>query len=291
MGFAAPPPNRFEGRISNLTGRPANPWGTTVTASGSTNTYGTYTECIPNTAYETHLMEIVVTDLFVSAAARNALLQIGVDHAGGTTYTDVEIQHLLVGQAGSLPNNGARFLFPLFLPASSAVAAKLASSVASATCRVGITLWGKPTRPELVRSGAYVDTFGAVTATSLGTAVTPGTTSDGTYTSIGADLTSGRSWWWWQAGFGLNDASLTQNGIYSLDIALGTSATVDKTIFEDKLFVIPQTTEQIAHVCRLPDYAYVCEFTGDGAVDVYARLQCSGTADTAATVIIHALGG
>ena len=47
---------------------------------------------------------------------------------------------------------------------------------------------------ELVRSGAYVDTFGAVTATSKGTDIVPGTASESAWLSLGTNIT--RDYWW-----------------------------------------------------------------------------------------------
>ena len=52
-------------------------------------------------------------------------------------------------------------------------------------------LFGKPTRPELLRVGTKVQTYGAVTASTSGTAITPGTNAMGAYTaSLGTSIQS-----------------------------------------------------------------------------------------------------
>lgn len=289
MPLLAGVPNEFRAAATNFSGRPTTTPGTSITPGN--NTYPAYTEILGNTAFDTFFMSLWVTGIGVTLLPKDTLVTIGIDHSGATTYTDVEINNLICSNAGTAPNVGVHYRFPLFVPAGSALAAKASVNNATVgTARVGVRLYGKPTRPELVRAGAYVDTFGATVGTSTGTAVTSGTTSEGTWTSLAANITSGRNWWWWQLGMGQNDGSLTQNGVYYADLGVGTSNTVVDTIIEDEIFTVPQTTEQVANILRA-DPEYVHDVTGDGTLDLWGRLQCSGTADSSLSMIGYGVGG
>jgi len=289
MGLLAPVPNRFNGIITNLTGQPTTTWGTAV-ADGTANVYGSYVECIGNTAYDTFFIEISINTIGAGATDPSALLTVGIDHAGGTTYTDVEISHLICAGAGTTAMGARYYWFPLFIPAGSAVAAKLQTTKGTATARVGMRLYGKPSRPELVRAGAYVDTFGAVTATSEGTAITPGTTSEGTVVALASNVAA-KNYWWWQGGMGCKDTTMTGGGLYAvLDVGIGTSTSVVDWIFEDQRFAAYNTSEQTGEQ-QLPPHSYVYEIDTDAVMDVYARSQGSGTPDSSMSAIAYALGG
>lgn len=288
MGLAAPIPNRFCGIITNLTGQPTTTWGTSV-ADGTANAYGAYVECIPNTAYDTFYMEIEAAGIGAAATVGDAIMTVGIDHSGGTTYTDVEILHLLISGAGTRAMGAIHYRFPLFIPAGSAVAAKVSSVTGAKTAIVGIRLFGKPSKPELVRAGAYVDTFGATTASSSGTAITPGTTSEGTVVQIGTNLT--RDYWWWQGGVGCADTTMTGGGLYAvLDVGVGQSSAAIDWCFENQRWGAHNTSEQAVDQL-LGDPAYVFETSGDGTLDVFARMQGSGTPDATMSAAAYALGG
>lgn len=289
----SPVPNTFKGVISNcLTVRPGNTYGTTVTPGN--NVYGSYVQCIAATAYETYFMEIVVHGISVAAAAKDALVTIGIDPAGGSAYTDF-IQHLVVSNASLASGGpgvvGKTYRFPLRVPAGASIAAKASVNNATVgTAVVAIKLYGRPSHPELVRAGAYVDTFGAVTASSRGTTITSGTTAEGTWTLIGSNVA--RPYWWWQAGMGINDSTMGggANGTYTVDVAVGTSTTVLDVVFEDERYCVLNTSEAMGCI-PLADHEYVKDVPGDGVTDVFARMRCSGTADSALSVAVYALGG
>lgn len=283
-----PPYNKFHGRITNLGSAPSGTaYGTSITPGQ--NTFPAYVEILGNTAFDTYFLEIIASANAVSAVNRNTLLTIGIDHSGGTTYTDVEINHLIVTAAAPIGIGCRRYWFPLFIPAGSALAAKASVDNATVgTLRVAVNLWGKPSRPEMVRAGAYIDTFGAVTATSEGTVVTPGNAVEGTWTSLASNIA--KDYWWWQGGCGTSDTTLTSGSVYWLDVGVGTSSTVVDPCFQNQLWGIASSTEQVQDQ-MLPEFEYVSERPGDGVLDVWARLACNTTPDTDMTVVAYALGG
>lgn len=278
-------PNRFLGRITNCTGRPSTTWGTSI--STTQNAYGSYTEIISDTAYETFFMVIGVFDVASSGANKNCLVTIGIDHSGGTTYTDVEINHLMCASAAPWTVGGRWYSFPLYVPAGSAIAGKASVDNATpGTCRVAMYLYGRPSRPELVSCCKYVDTFGATTGSSSGTSITSGTASEGSWTEMTSSTTT-KPYWWFQMGMGSSDISLTQL-VYGMDLSVG-DATNKEIVFEDHLWVNNGTAEQVhtfgggvldQYICPVPD-----------GQRIYARLQCSGTADSSLSMIAYAAGG
>lgn len=281
--------NRFEAQETNLTGRIATTWGTQLT--NGTNTYPAYTKIFGNTARDTYAIDLFFHQNGVSTQARDTIVTIGIDHSGATTYTDVEIQHLLASCAGAVGVGPIVYRFPLFIPAGSAIAAKASTNNATpGQMRVGIRCWQKPSRPDLVRTAAYVDTFGAVTASSRGTTITPGTVAEGTWTSLATNLTSGRRYWWWQGGVGCNNATMTGNLAYATDFGIGTSNTVVDAIYEDEDWYVPNTSETLC-VNRFGDHRYVREITGDGALDVWCRMQVTAAADSGISAALYGCGG
>jgi len=279
------PVNTFKGVITNMTGRPAAAWGTAC--ASDQNTFPAFTEILPDTAYDTFGIMISLNSGLYAGEARDYLVKIGIDHSGATTYTNCTIPNLLATNAGAINNTGVWYYFPLYIPAGSALAASVSCSHATdRNMYVGVSLFGRPTHPELVRAGSYVDSFGAVTAASDGTTITSGTTDEGAWTEVtGASVTT-KPYWWWQSGWGAADSSLTAV-IYGMDVAVG-SAAAKEIIFQDQLKYNAGTAEQSAQ-SFLPCHCHVAEVaTG---VLIYSRFQCSGTVDSNLSTIVYALGG
>jgi len=286
MSLLAPIPNQFNGRITNMTGQPLTTQGTTITPGN--NTYPAYTEILANTAYDTFYIQISVHAVGSAAKSTSIIVKIGIDHSGATTYTDVEITHLLATMAGLRGQGGIYYRFPLYIPANSALAASASINNATVgTAEIGVTLFGKPSKPELVRAGAYIDTFGAVTASSKGTDITPGTASESAWLALGTNIT--RNYWWWQGGCGITNTVAT-NIPYTLDVGVGTSTTIVDPCFQEQLWGPYNTSEQACNRLR-PDVEYVHEAPGDGAYDVYARMQAGATPETTMSCIAYGLGG
>lgn len=278
------PVNTFKGIISNMTGRPSVTWGTALTPAQ--NSFPAFVEILGNTAYDCYGISIFIHSGAYSGEARDILVTLGFDHAGAMTYTDNTIANLIATNCGTPLFGGVNYYFPLFIPAGTAIAAK--ASTANATVRtvyVGVELFGRPTHPELVRAGSYVDTFGAVEAASDGTTITAGTTSDGAWTEVTAGNTT-RPYWYWQAGWGAADLSLTAV-MYSMDVAYGGAGT-EEVVLSGAMHLSSGTVEQVSQPQLLPPYC--TNEVGFGG-RIYVRSQCNGTADSDLSTVVYALGG
>lgn len=274
--------NRFTSRITNGAGQPANTLGTSITPGN--NTFPAYAQILVATAHETFFCMVHVHSNFTAGQARNTLVNIGVDEAGGTTWV-TKIPNLLVTDAVTYLGAGAGgifFGFPLYIPSGASLAAQASVNNATVgTLRVIVTLLGQPSRPESVWAGTYVTSFGEATGTSTGTEVTPGTTSEGAYTQLGSNTALPH--WWWQQGFGTNDASLSPDAI-NMDIAYGDS-TNKHLIIEDEIVAFG-SNENISKGMRI-DQAYAPVPSGAG---IFGRMQASAL-QASHQMIAYGLGG
>lgn len=176
---------------TNTFGSSVKSWGTTrpgaafgVVVSPSIGSKGAWTQLFAATSSPSYGILVCINSNNTSAACRATVVDIGVDPAGGTSYTTV-IADLQGGNAVGYTtgSGGLYYYFPLYIPAGATIGVR-ANSTVSTSFNVNATLAQKPTRPALVRQAAYVDTFGI--SGNAGTAITPGTTSEGAWTLIGA---------------------------------------------------------------------------------------------------------
>lgn len=261
--------------------RPAAAYGAAMTA-GAVHTKGSYVTLIGTpTAYDSYGILINANSLAGTTSSRQALMDIGVDQAGGTSFTDT-IPNLYITNASpyNVGSGGVWYYFPLFIPAGSTIGARFQCAVASATARVRVILYGRPVNPSSVRFGTHVEAIGDDTATSAGVTVTPGTTAEGAWASIGSPA---RSVWWWQLGFGQNDTTTGAAAIH-VDLSAG-DATFKKSLVDD-LLIINTTIEQQNNSPLIAG----CTANADASVSIYARAQSSAAADSNCSVIVHALG-
>lgn len=262
--------------------RPAAAFGTTMTASASINTMGAWADVVASpTAYDAYAILVNVNSVAVSASSRQTLVDIGVDEAGGTSYS-VKIPYLYCTNASpyNIGSGGVWFYFPLFIPAGSTIGARMQSVVASATGRARVILYGRPVRPETTRFGTFVEAIGVTASSSSGTVMTPGTTAEGAWVSLGSPT---RSVWWWQVGFGQNDSTVGTAAIH-LDLSAG-DATNKKSLVDD-LLICNTTSEQQNNSPLMAG----CTANADSTVNIYGRAQSSAGADTSVSMIAYALG-
>lgn len=275
--------NDYRWQLSSQAGvRPAAAYGTVVTPVNISK--GTYVQVFSGAAVvnDVYFILINVNSNSVSASARDTLLDIGVDEAGGTSYT-ARIPDLLVSNASpyNVGSGGVWYAFPLFIPAGSSIAARAAVNNASVgTLRVLIYLYGQPRRPETTRFGRTVQAIGVVPVSVRGTLVTPGTTSDGAWTLLGA---TSQTLWWWQYGYGTNDTTMTAAGIHA-DLSAG-SAGGQKMLLEDALICIT-STEQANNAPLTAG----CVANVAPSQNIYGRLQSSAAADSNVSMIAYGLG-
>lgn len=205
--------------------------------------------------------------------ARDTIVDVGVDPAGGTSYT-VLIPDLLASCASPYVGghgNGINYFFPIWIKSGSQVAVRASINNATVgTLRCWMRAVGEPLDLRTVRVGYKVRAYGITAASSSGTAVTPGTTSEGSWTQLGT-IAADEHPWFWQLGYGANQGTIT--AVYnSGDLAIGDAS--NKVIPIEQRIWGGTTTEQIWD--SGPDtMGYYQAKAGDL---VYGRLQCSGTA-------------
>jgi hypothetical protein len=254
--------------------RVAAAWGTSVTPAQ--NSMGTYAQVLSaaNVSKDVFGIQIQFNSNAVSAAARDTLVDIGIDAAGGSSYT-VLIPTLSASSAApaiGATGAGLSYFFPVYIPAGSTVAARASVNNATVgTLRCGIRIFGAPRDRRNVIVGSKVLAYGITTATSTMTAVTPGTTSEGTWTSLGT-VASGDEPFFWQVGTGVNQGTITATA-YTGDLGIGDGSN-KAVVIEDRVW--QGTTTEQWYDNGISNGLYQAA-AGD---TVYGRLQCSGTAIT-----------
>lgn len=266
------------------TTRPATALGATVTPVQNAMS-GAWASIFSALPYDVCGIWVNINSGGSSNAARDLLVDIGVDPAGGTSYV-VAIPYLLglaAPLAASVGDGGINYFFPLYIKAGSTVAARASVNNATVgTVRVWCAVWALPANSLNLRLGTRVEAIGIVSASSRGTTVTPGTTSEGAWTDLGTSVNEN---WWWQAGCGCNDASMTALS-HHLDIGLGDASNKD-IIIQDQIIRVNTTTESLAWATQMPG----CVREYPAGEHVYGRLQCSGTSDSNMSVAAWGLGG
>ena len=252
--------------------------GTTTTPGN--NAKGSWVQCFSAIANDVYGIFIDINASGASGQSRDAIMDIGIDEAGGSSYT-VKVPDLLCSMTITPNKGGTFYFFPLKIKAGSTIAAR--SSVNNATVTtisVFITLYGLPRNPEAVRTCSYIIAFGITAASSSGTAITPGTTSEGSWTSMG---TTDVSYWYWQQGFGFANATTTDRN-YALDMGLGDGTNMD-VVITDQIWGCDTAN-------RMNNYAvFGCERICKTSVGIYVRAQCSGTLSTGYSAAVYAGGG
>ena len=215
----APTLSRYSFTYDNFGANPSATPGTSVTP-GASNAEGSWTQVASsaNIAQAVCGFYLRVSDGATASAAKNHLLDVGVDPAGGTSYTAI-VSNIVCGATGAITTTGGghQFFFPLAIAAGSSVAVRIQGSNATAgTVRVGIKFWGQPSRNEIVPCGQISETIGTITNSS-GVSFTPGNAADGTWVSLG---TTTNPLWWWQVGYQIDNGTITAEYTY-VDIAVG----------------------------------------------------------------------
>lgn len=250
-----------------------------VVLTPGNNTYGSYTQLLAGASVSQDCYGILinVNSGAVSAAARDILVTLGIDAAGGTSYTDW-IKHLIASCCSPMGTmaGGMWYYFPLYIKAGTSIAAKASVNNATVgTLRCNIWVFGAPDNPHNLRVGNGVDTIGAVTASSAGTSVTPGTTAEGAWANLGSTT---RDCFAWQSGFAINNATITALE-YFFDIASDNNANPNLIQMDNVCWAT--ATEQLAFT-QWPAFKEV-----KAGTPIYGRAQCSGTPVSGCSMIAY----
>lgn len=271
--------------VDNWGTNPGSTAGTSVTP-GASNSEGSWTQIASaaNIAQDCYWLYLQVHSGATSAAAKNHLLDIGIDPAGGTSYTAF-VSNLQVGASPALTAAGAReFIFPIFIKAGSSVAVRIQGSNATAgTVRVMARFYGQPSRPEHVPVGTIAQTFGTIT-NSNGQSFTPGNAADGSWVDLGATSTP---LWWFQVGYGIDNATITAEYTY-LEVAWG-DGTNKHSMF--KVMHGGTTGETAGLAAQTQMLACAAYNPVPAGVNIYIRGRCNNAPDTGYHATVIGIGG
>lgn len=235
------PPWGFAHRASNhetVVGS-SNPG--TVFITGASNADGTAVSVLSALSFDAELIVIGCAGMHSPGVDTNALVDILVDPAGGTSWASL-IDDLVFGfssDISSITGIMTRFYaFPLWIPSGSTIGVRgrTAASSNRTNSRVVIAAYGGPSRPDMWWCGQKVESLGINAASSKGTTVTPGSSGAyGSWTNVGA-TTGGRygavqlgingsdnnmnaNWSTWQIGVASGSLACTPVGFYWGDAA------------------------------------------------------------------------
>lgn len=234
-----------------------------------------------------------------NATIRRSLADVIIDPAAGIGGTGsgtrgnwITVIANLYAAYSSVGCGGFWYYFPLYLKAGTAIGLDFQLNVSGVRENyAGMRVYGKPSRPEAVKVGTKCETFGAVTASTSGTAITPGTNAKGSYTaSLG---TTANALWWWQCSIGYNDSTIgggsaSVHEATFLDVAYSTDGGTTKVIVAQDIMATFTPTEQggkssfgsMIPTCQVP-----------AGATIYMRAASTVAPNTTPTVIAYGLGG
>lgn len=260
----------------NHNARPAAAQGTTVTPAVGSK--GSWAQAIASLTDDCYGLMINISGNNTSGASRNTVVDIGI---GAASSEVVLIPNLIGGNAQGFTATGSGlwYYFPIFIPSGTRVAIRAQSTVTT-TFSVYIQAYERPLNPAMVKAASYVQAVGVSVPT--GTSVTSGTNSDGSWTLLG---TVSRKCWFWQIGAEIPSSNITHSSVtYALDLAVGDGTNFD-ILLQNQIFV---TTS--AEVATMPPIFAGCELAVPAGASIYARGQCSGTAQ-ALNIAAYGAGG
>lgn len=287
MALYAPPSSVHSWSYRNWGANPSATPGTSVTP-GASDAEGSWTQIASsaNIANDVTGFHLQVSGGATSGAIKSQLLDVGVDPAGGTSYTSI-IDDLQIGASPALTAAGLReYFFPYGIKAGSSVAARIKGDNATAgTVRVMAKFYGQPSAPWQLPVATFSRTFGVDgTFPSRGTAVVPGNAADGSWTDFGS---TSEAMWWWQLGYAIANGTITAEYTY-IELAWG-DASNKHQIFE---FMHGGTTgETCGHAMQPHLLWHDAYHRVPSGANLYVRARCNNTPDTNYHFTIVGCGG
>jgi len=259
--------------------------GTSVTP-GASNSEGSWTQIASsaNIAQDIYGFYLQIAAGATSGAIKSQLLDIGVDPAGGTSYSPI-ISNLVCGASPALSAAGAKeFFFPFYIKAGSSVAVRIQGSNATAgTVRVIARFYGRRTAPETMPVGMFSETLGTITNSS-GQSITPGNAADGSWVDLG---TTTLPLWWWQIGHQIDNATITAEYTY-FELAFG-DASNKHTIF--KIMHGGTTGETVGNAMQTNLLSIAAYCPVPAGTHIYLRARCNNSPDTGYNAVAVGIGG
>lgn len=280
--------NRFSKFAFEFNNWPATPVVTgvgTEVIPGASSAEGAWTQIASaaNVAHDCYWILLWITAGFTSTASKQHFLDVGIDPAGGTAYTE-RIANIACGMSTNVNASGGphKFLFPFLIPAGSSVAVRVQGSHATAgTVRVACQLFGQPDRPEQVPIGQYSETLGAG-ASTLGTSVVPGNAVYGDWAALGV---TAKETFWWQLGVQIDNAAMAAENLY-FELAYGDAA--NKRLI-NRYFFVTAGTENLGD-CFGGNFSPSCLAEVPAGATLYCRAICNNAPDTGYNVTAIGVG-
>lgn len=258
--------------------------GTSVTTGGAAATKGTAVQLIASTAFDSYLMQVTASGYGAAATTARGCLDILV----GSATEEVLIANLLMGFCGALgaASVGPKsWLFPLYVPAGTRIAAQVAGDRTATAMRVGIQLWGGNGYPPF-KVGQRVVTYGIGTVPAA-VAITPGASgAEGAFVQVTASTTEDHFCIVPSAQPPTGDTTLTASTVF-LDVGQG--AATEEVVSgggREPSFIFSLDGNEIAGGPHnvMPLFADISSGTR-----LAARMSRSSAADTVATwdVALH----
>lgn len=193
MPFAVPYPS-FPLQQSNLPATPVITLGTTITASSTTHTKGSWTSLIDPLSFDTQMIALFMSDVQTNATDTKVLVDIGVGPTGGGSE-QVVVPNLSAAGIFSANQGGRTLVLPMRLMRGQRVSARCQALIASDTVRVGIAAYGgfdQVPWPTFTKATDY----GTDTANSRGTSHTAGNTgAESTWANFGSTTSHDHKAW------------------------------------------------------------------------------------------------
>lgn len=269
-------------------------WGTNPSATpgtgviaGTGNALGSWVQIASsaNISFDVYGFYVQFVGGSTSGASKQHLADIGIDPAGGTSYTSI-ISDFCCGSAPGATQAGSReHFFPLRIPAGSSVAARIRGSHATgSTVRMPFKFYGGLSAPGMFRSGSFSETLGADQANSKGTAFTPGNAADGAWALLGTTV---NDLWWWQLGHQIDNTTITSEYTY-IELAYG-DASNKTSIFRMMHGGTTVETAGFALQTQLVPLAAYCPVKA--GTNIYIRGRCNNAPDSGYNANVVGIGG
>ena len=256
--------------------------GTGLTAGGTNHTKNvTITSILAAVGFDVYGIAIGFHGAFVAGSSRRYLTDIYTDPAGGTAWGAAPVIANLAVSSIGMTMGGKWYYFPLYVKTGASFGATCQAETASATCRILIRVFGKPSHPETLNIGRKVVTLNAATASTFGTqtmSAGASNTKGGWSTSLGTTV---NDIFWWQFGMMINDTSQTAQ-TYFCDVAIGDAS--------NKIVVINDLTHNNIGTGELAGEIGECSpplHLAKAGAAVYIRCASSGTADASLSGLVY----
>ena len=234
----------------------------TLTASGSINTLGSYSQLIASTAATYHGFWIHLR----AASSSTATYMLNIATGAGGAESVIIPNYFFINCNGAV---GQLAWFAVKIAAGTRIAANVQSTAASQT--VVLELWGDATTtPPFLNTTAVA--YGANTGTTLGTSVTTGINVYGNWTSIG---TTSRDHYGWVI---CNGGAATQPANSLYDVGYGPNSGSVTTVVAA---MEHNWTNAVANYFSPP---FFWGFVASGS-QMWMKISGDGTARTASVVL------